>query len=127
MSQNNQEHELTMDDKTLTVGAKRNGTRVAMLLEQMRGQGHAYKRGNVWWISYYGPGVDKKTGKPCQSCGEDTWLVYHGHNRSACGQYLWIERRDDIPQSLGLNLKYVQGTKLPDNYPGWFKVTTNNK
>ena len=60
MSQNNQEHELTVDDKTLTVGAKRNGTRVAMLLEQMRGQGHAYKRGNVWWISYYGPGVDKK-------------------------------------------------------------------
>jgi hypothetical protein len=32
MSQNNQEHELTVDDKTLTVGAKRNGTRVAMLL-----------------------------------------------------------------------------------------------
>src|SRR5262245_45378242 len=53
-------------------------------------------------------------GKPCEKCGEDTWLVYHGHNRCACGQYLWIERRDDIPPSEGLRLKYVQGTKLPE-------------
>src|SRR5262249_32895800 len=62
-------------------------------------------------------------GKPCRICGEDTWFVYHGHNRSAWGQYLWIERRDDIPPSEGLKLKYVQGLKLPENYPGWFKVT----
>src|SRR5215475_7013823 len=64
-----------------------------------------------------------KIGKPCRICGEDTWFVYHGYNRCACGQYLWIERRDDIPPSAGLRLKYVQGLKLPDNYPGWFKVT----
>ena len=61
--------------------------------------------------------------KPCEKCGEDTWFVYHGHNRCACGQYLWIERRDDVPPSEGLRLKYVQGRELPENYPGWFKVT----
>src|SRR5262249_11330871 len=64
-----------------------------------------------------------RIGKPCEKCGEDTWLVYHGHNRSVCGQYLWIERQDDIPPFEGLRLKYVQGRELPENYPGWFKVT----
>jgi len=62
-------------------------------------------------------------GKSCEKCGKDTWLVYRGHNRCICGQYLWIERRDDTPASEGLKLKYVQGREVPENYRGWLQVT----
>ena len=60
------------------------------------------------------------TGRQCEACGADNWLVYEGHNRCACGRYLWIEKHENGD---GRRLRYVQGVGLPDGYRGWAKVT----
>lgn len=64
---------------------------------------------------------DVQIGKPCEKCGKNKWLVYNGHNRCACGQYLWIEKRPDYTE--GVKFRYVQGPELPADYPGWGTVT----
>jgi len=56
----------------------------------------------------------------CRWCHKDTWYVYSGHNRCACGQYLWIKRLTD---NSGTHFRYVQGRALPPGYRGWAIIT----
>lgn len=67
-----------------------------------------------------------RCGVKCEVCGKDQWFVYQGHNRCACGQYLWIERWHDHsrPQSRNsqgpaVRFRYRQGPALPEGYRGW--------
>jgi len=60
-------------------------------------------------------------GKKCEKCGKDDWFAYYGHNRCACGQYLWIEQSANGDG--GRHYLYRQGIDLPKDYRGWMEVT----
>jgi hypothetical protein len=71
-----------------------------------------------------------RCGVKCDVCQRIDWLIYAGHNRCECGQYLWIVRtaephvvRRTGKTEMATRFRYHQGLTLPDGYRGWDQVT----
>ncbi len=62
-----------------------------------------------------------RVGVKCDSCHQDCWIAYDGHNRCRCGQRLWVERSGDSRAET--RFRYRQGRELPKGYRGWLEIT----